>query len=345
MRIGERLLSYGAAYIIAEAGVNHNGDLALAHALVDAAADSRADAVKFQTWQTDSICAPGAAMADYQAIDGGADQYAMLKRLELPFAWHQELRDHARERGIDFLSTPDDVESARFLASLGVDVIKVGSAELTNMLHLREIGALGLPVILSTGMASIDQVRRGIDVVRSAGAADVAVLHCVSAYPAPEAAMNLAAIRTLRTELDVTVGLSDHTEGSVAAVVAVGVGIAILEKHITLDRALPGPDQRASADPVEFAALCAAVRRAETMLGTGEKRVMESERDTLRAVRRVLVYRKSLPAGTRLTAEDVTGLRTGQAGIGVDQADRWVGRVLARGVTQHSLVMDDDVVV
>jgi N,N'-diacetyllegionaminate synthase len=345
MRIGHRSIEHGAAYIIAEAGVNHNGDLGAAHALVDAAADSGADGVKFQTWLTDLICAPGATTADYQAESNGADQYAMLKRLELPFAWHEELRDHASDRGIDFLSTPDDRESARFLASLGVGALKVGSAELTNMLHLREIGALGLPVILSTGMASLDQVRRGVAAVRLAGAPDVAVLHCVSAYPAPEADMNLSAIRALRTELNVTVGLSDHTEGSLAAVVAVGVGIAILEKHITLDRTLPGPDQRASATPAEFAALCTAVRRAETMLGTGEKRVMDSERDTLRAVRRILMYTASLSAGTRLAREHLTGLRTGRPGIGVDQADQWIGRVLTRDVTGRSPVADGDAVI
>lgn len=345
MFIGNRQLRDGAAYIIAEAGVNHDGDLTAAHRLVDAAADAGADAVKFQTWITEAICAPGAATAAYQSASDGSDQYAMLKRLELPFAWHYELRDHAVARGIDFLSTPDDAASARFLASLGVRAIKVGSAELTNPSHLRQVAGLELPLILSTGMATIEQIRRALDIVRDAGAQDVALLHCVSAYPAPEAEMNLSAIRVLRDKFGVPIGLSDHTAGSLAAVVAVGVGMAILEKHITLDRSLAGPDHSASADPAEFAELCVAVRRSEAMMGSGEKHVTPSEQDTLRAVRRLLVYADSFAQGTRLTREHFTGLRTGGTGIPVGDIDQWIGRTLVREVLRHAPVVEGDAII
>lgn len=343
--IGARVARPGHAHIIAEAGVNHNGDLALAHRLVDAAADAGADAVKFQTWITDLICAPGARAAEYQAarMDTADDQYAMLKRLELPFEWHAALRDHAAERGIDFLSTPDDLESARFLAELGVPAMKVGSAEVTNLPHLRAIGAFALPVILSTGMASVDDAKAAVDAVRAGGAPSVAVLHCVSAYPAPWDELNLRAIDTLRTELRVPTGFSDHSEGTLAASVATAFGMVILEKHLTLDRAMEGPDHAASSDPREFADLVRAVRNAESMLGTGEKRMSASERDTHRAVRRVLVYTQALPAGTRVTSEMVRAVRTGGDGLGAGDADALIGRTLTRSVGAGAAVRTDDV--
>lgn len=343
--IGAHVARPGHAYIIAEAGVNHNGDLALAHRLVDAAADAGADAVKFQTWITDLICAPGARAADYQAarMSTADDQYAMLKQLELPFEWHAELRDHAVHRGIDFLSTPDDLESARFLAELGVPAMKVGSAELTNLPHLRAIGAFRLPVILSTGMASVDDARAAVDAVRAGGAPSVAVLHCVSAYPAPWDELNLRAIATLRVALGVPTGFSDHSEGSLAASVATGLGMVILEKHLTLDRAMEGPDHAASSDPREFADVVRAVRAAESMLGTGEKRMSASEADTHRAVRRVLVYAETAPAGTRVTAGLLRAVRTGGDGLAVADADAIVDRILARPVSAGSTVRWDDV--
>lgn len=343
-QIGDRVARPGHAYIIAEAGVNHNGDRDLAHRLVDAAADAGADAVKFQTWITDLICAPGARAAAYQAVrtDTASDQYAMLKRLELPYAWHAALRDHARDRGLDFLSTPDDLESARFLASLGVPVMKVGSAEATNLPHLRAMGSFGLPVIVSTGMTSTDEARAAVEALRDGGAPAVAVLHCVSAYPAPAAELNLRAMATLREMLGVPVGFSDHSEGAVAATVAVGVGMCILEKHITLDRSLPGPDHAASENPTEFAELVRRVRLAEAMLGTGEKRMSASEADTRRAVRRVLVYANDVHAGDRLVASAVRAVRTGGDGFEPNALAEIMGRTLARDVSAGTVVSRDD---
>jgi len=340
MRIGTHDITSGAAYIIAEAGVNHNGELPLAHRLVDVAADVGANAVKFQTWQTELICAPGARAAQYQH---DADQYALLKRLELPLAWHPELRDHAIARGIDSLTTPDELVSARYLVDLGVPALKVGSAEVRNIAHLSAIGAFGIPVILSSGMATLEDVQRAVMAVEASGT-QVAVLHCVSAYPAPADEMNLLAIRTLAAALDVPVGLSDHSQGNIAATTAVGIGIAILEKHITIDRRLPGPDHQASDEPAEFAALVRAVRSAERMLGTGVKQMTDSERDTHRAVRRVIVYARAIQAGTILTSGDVTARRTGADGFEAGDESRFVGRVLMHSVEQFQTLQESDYV-
>jgi sialic acid synthase SpsE len=343
MRIGERDIRNGNAYIIAEAGVNHNGSRDMAHRLIDAAADSGADAVKFQTWVTDLICAPGALRAEYQRNNEsmGEDQYSLLKQLELPFEWHPELRDHAHRRSIDFLSTPDDLVSAKYLVELGVPALKVGSAELDNISHLRAISAFGLPVILSSGMGSLEDVERAVTVVGESST-PVAVLHCVSAYPAPRNEMNLRAIGTMARALDIPVGLSDHSEGEIAATTAVGIGMAILEKHITLDRELPGPDQRASSDPREFAAMVNSVRVAEQMLGTGVKAITNSEIETRRAVRRVLVYARRLPVGARLAQEDLAALRTGAPGLDASAEMSLIGLTLTRSVERFQPVREED---
>jgi N-acetylneuraminate synthase/N,N'-diacetyllegionaminate synthase len=335
MRIGNREIGPGKpALLIAEAGVNHNGDLETAHKLVDAAADAGADCVKFQTWITDNICAPGAGKAAYQNANSPQDddQYAMLKRLELPFEWHFELKEHCRQRGILFLSTPDDIQSAEFLVKLGVPALKVGSAELTNLPHLRRMAQMGLPLILSTGMADLQQVRSALTAVAAANPVEVALLHCVSAYPAPEEEMNLRAIHTLRNEFGVPVGLSDHTEGDIAPVTAVGIGMEIWEKHITLDRNLPGPDHAASIEPHAFKELVHRIRRAEKMLGTGIKQPSRSETSTQQAVRRVLLYTMPLEPGAKLREDHLAALRTGHEGLGVEETDALIGRVLARHV-------------
>jgi len=344
MRIGDRIIGPRPCYIIAEAGVNHNGDLSMAHQLVDAAAAVGADAVKFQTWITDLICAPNAASAAYQVEGGDVDQYAMLRQLELPFEWHAELQAHARDVGVDFLSTPDDLTSAEFLVRLGVPALKVGSAELRNLPHLRALAAFGLPMIISTGMAAMEQVTLALQVVRDAGAPAVSVLHCVSAYPAPDDEMNLLSISTMREHLEIPVGLSDHTAGSLAAMLGVGLGMSILEKHLTLDHALPGPDHRASADVAEFASLVDDVRRAEVMLGDGEKRMTASERDTYQAVRRILVYLADIPAEAVLLPSMIRAVRSAVDGLGADATDRFVGRTLRRPVRAFTPVQDADVV-
>jgi N-acetylneuraminate synthase/N,N'-diacetyllegionaminate synthase len=344
-KIGDRKIGSGApCFIIAEAGVNHDGSLDQALALVDAAAKAGADAVKFQTWITEKVCKPGARKADYQQTQcpDAADQFAMLKRLELPYAWHGELKKRAGEKGIIFLSTPDEIQSARFLCELGVPVIKIGSGELTNLPFLRQLAALRRPLILSTGMGNLDDVQLALTAIQSVAQVPLALLHCVSAYPAPDDEMNLRCITTLRRTFEMPVGLSDHTTGHLAAALAAGLGMDILEKHLTLNRKLSGPDHAASADPGEFAELVQVVRKAEKMLGTGVKALAASEISTRQAVQRTLLYARDLPAGHVLAAGDMESLRCGVQGLPPDAATRIIGRTLQKAIQSGAAVVESD---
>jgi len=345
--IGERIISSSQpCFIIAEAGVNHNGDRQTAHDLIDAAASAGVDAIKFQTWITARICAQGAKKAEYQEAQcpEEADQFTMLKKLELPYDWHSELQQHARDKGLVFLSTPDEIQSAAFLCKLGIPAIKIGSAELTNHLYLRQLASLGKPMILSTGMGTLGEIRNAVAAILSVAPLPIALLHCISAYPAPEEEMNLRCLATLRQEFGFPVGLSDHTMGSTTAIVAVGVGIDILEKHLTLDKLAFGPDHSASANPMEFADLVCAVRKAEKMLGDGMKRLAPSETATRAAVRRTLIYTCGLPAGHALRLEDMEALRTGLPGLGAEEVPRLDGKYLRRAVNAGSPVSEQDFV-
>lgn len=347
IKIGTRAIGPGEpCFIIAEAGVNHNGDRQTAHDLVDAAASAGADAVKFQTWITERLCAQGAKKAGYQEAQcpEEADQFTMLKKLELPYEWHSELQQHARDKGLVFLSTPDEIQSATFLCKLGIPAIKIGSAELTNHLYLRQIAGLGKPLILSTGMGTLGEIRNAVAAIRSVAALPVALLHCISAYPAPEEEMNLRCLTTLRQEFEFPIGLSDHTMGSTTSIVAVGVGIDILEKHLTLDKLAAGPDHSASANPTEYAELVCAVRKAEKMLGDGVKALAPSEANTRAAVRRTLIYTCDLPAGHTLRLEDMEALRSGLSGLGPEDAQSLERKHLRRAVNAGSPVAELDFV-
>ena len=329
-------------FIIAEAGVNHNGDKTLARRLVLAASEAGADAIKFQTWVTDKLCRPGAAKAEYQLDSPGADQYAMLKMLELPYEWHEELRDLARDNGLIFLSTPDEIDSARFLSGIGVPAIKVGSAELDNTPFLAQLAELGKPLILSSGMGTMREVDSAVETVWRKRRIPLVLLHCVSAYPAPESEMNLRSLVTLRHAFNVPIGLSDHTQGDLAAVMGVAYGMDILEKHLTLDRTLPGPDHAMSYTPAQFQALVQCVRRAETLAGTGEKRVTESECGTRAVLRKSLYYAWSLESGTVLSTEHFLALRSEEKGLPPSQVEHLLGRSLRKGVKAGEMVGEED---
>jgi N-acetylneuraminate synthase/N,N'-diacetyllegionaminate synthase len=341
---GRRIGAGAPCLVIAEAGVNHDGDVAEAHRLIDAAAEAGADAVKFQTWITEALVRPGAPRAAYQERNdpGSADQFAMLKALELPFAEHSALKRHAEDRGLLFLSTPDDLESARFLIELGLPALKVGSAELTNLPYLRALAALGRPLLISTGMGTLLEVAQALDAVADAAEVKVALFHAVSSYPAPVGELNLRAITTLRQAFGVPVGLSDHSVGATAALCAVGLGLPLLEKHLTRDRSRRGPDHAASADPAQFAALVRELRAAESALGDGVKAPTPSEAGTVAAVRRVLVYARPLPAGHRLAPGDLLALRCGEPGLPPCAADELPGRVLARSVAAGAVTQEGD---
>ncbi|HKZ05502.1 MAG TPA: N-acetylneuraminate synthase [Methylomirabilota bacterium] len=339
LAIGGRRIGFGCpAFVVAEAGVNHNGDLDMARRLVDAAAAAGADAVKFQTFRTDALVTRSAPKAGYQAeTTGDGGQREMLARLELSPDAHAVLRDRCHERGIVFFSAPFDEASVDLLARLDVSVYKVPSGEVTNFPLLRHIAAQARPVILSTGMCTLEEVARAVETLRDAGDPPLAVLHCVSAYPAPAGETNLRAMDTLRERFRCPVGLSDHSLGVEIAIAAVARGAELVEKHLTLDRSLPGPDHRASLDPDGFAGLVRALRAVESALGDGEKRPMPSEADTRRVARKSLVAARPIRAGERLAAADVAIKRPG-TGVPPGDLPRVLGRAVLRDLAPDDVI-------
>jgi len=337
--VGEHRIGGPRVFIVAEAGVNHNGELDLALRLVDAAAEAGADAVKFQTFRTDALVSAAAPKARYQQETTGSaeTQSAMLARLELGPDAHARLRDHAARRGIVFFSTPFDEASADVLDQLGVPLFKVPSGEVTNVPLLRHVAAKGKPILVSTGMCTLDEVAVALDTIAGAGDPPVAVLHCVSAYPAPAEETNLRAMDTLRTRFRRPVGLSDHTLGVEVALAAVARGAAVLEKHVTLDRTLPGPDHRASLEPADLTRLVRGARIIEAALGDGDKRPMPCELDTRAVARRSLVATRALPAGHRLSRADLTVKRPG-TGIPPAELERVIGRTLVSPLAADELL-------
>ncbi len=290
-------------FVIAEAGVNHNGDLDLALKLCDAARAAGADAVKFQTFRAEDLVVPGAPTADYQKKQTGEqDQFAMLRKLELSPEQHERIRDHCNAIGIEFFSTPFSVEAVDLLVGLGVRRVKMPSGELTHRALVERACATGLPVLLSTGMATLAEVQEALEWARAVrgSLAGISVLHCTSAYPADDAALNLRAIVTMREALGVPIGYSDHSLGIEAALAAVSLGAVVVEKHLTLDRKLPGPDHAASLEPQEFGAMVQGIRRISAMLGDGVKAPRPQEQDAARVARRSIVAAVDIPAGAAL---------------------------------------------
>lgn len=319
-----------ACFIVAEVGVNHDGDVAMAHRLVDVAADSGADAVKFQTFDPPRLVSSAAEAAPYQRERGADTQLEMLRRLSLPDTAWKELAAHATERGLVFLSTAFDDVSLERVLELGVPALKVPSGELTNLPFIRTLAAKGLPLIISTGLATLEEV--GSAVAAADGADGICLLHCVTAYPAPVESSNLRAIETMRARFGLPVGWSDHTQGWLTAVGAVALGASVLEKHITTDRGFRGPDHEASEDPAAFEAYVRNVRAAEAALGNGVKRPVEAELPNRAAARRSYHARRDLRPGEVLRSEDVELLRpaTGLA-PDVQVAGRSVLRPVAAG--------------
>ena len=293
-------------FVIAEAGVNHNGDLDLALRLCNAACRAGADAVKFQTFRAQDLVVRGAPTAQYQARQtGDQDQFAMLKRLELSEAQHRQIKQHCDAIGIEFLSTPFSVVAADMLVRLGARRLKLSPGELTHRALVEHAAATRLPLLMSTGMGTMDEITEALQWVHAArGDLDgVVVLHCTSAYPAPDEALNLNAIRTMARDLGVPIGYSDHSLGVEAPMAAVALGASVIEKHITLDRALPGPDHSASLEPEEFTRMVQGIRRVSAMLGDGIKAPRPDELDTARVARRSVVAAMDVSPGVMLTAQ------------------------------------------
>ncbi|MDR3400906.1 MAG: N-acetylneuraminate synthase family protein [Chthoniobacter sp.] len=343
-RIGPRIIGPGQpVFIIAEAGVNHNGDLAMAHRLIDAAADAGADAVKFQTFDTERLVSARASKAGYQIENTGApgSQLEMLRRLELTADMHRELIAHAATRGLIFLSTPFDETCADLLHSLEVPAFKVSSGDLTNLPFLAHLARTGRPVLLSTGMSFLHEVEEAVRTIAAAGGTQLVLFHCVSDYPAMPEHANLRSMAALVAINTGPVGFSDHTLGAHVAHAAVALGATSLEKHLTLDKTLPGPDHLASLDPAEFRAYVATVRDVEAALGDGVKRPLGPEIGNIITGRRSLHWTRDLPAGAKIAAGDVIALRP-VAGMPPGARDGLMGQTLARAAAAGEPVQEED---
>lgn len=326
-------------FVIAEAGVNHNGDLSLARELVSVAAAAGADAVKFQTFRAERLVNRSAPQAAYQKRNMGQEltQFEMLQRLELSAEAHVDLIDHCRRLGITFLSTPFDEQSADLLEQFDVPAFKIPSGEVTNLPFLAHLARKNRPLILSTGMCTLSEVEAAVECIEREGNRGLILLHCVSNYPAAPQDINLRAMETMRTAFGLPVGYSDHTEGEAVGMAAVALGACIVEKHFTLDRTLPGPDHAASLEPLELAAFVRGVRNVEAAMGSGRKKPAASEANTAAVARKSLVAARDIVAGTLLTEECLTARRPG-TGLPPSMQTQILQRTLRRDIPAGTVI-------
>ena len=327
--------------IIAEAGVNHNGDLGRARQLIDEAAMAGADLVKFQTFSANRLVTRTAAKAEYQTqtTDKKESQYEMLRRLELSPDIHRELIDHCAARNIGFFSTAFDIESIDLLLRLGQEHFKIPSGEITNLPYLRHIGRLGKDVILSTGMSTLGEIESAIDVLEQAGTprANITVLHCTTEYPTQMSEVNLRAMQGIQKALGVDVGYSDHSPGIEVAIAAVAMGASVIEKHFTMDCNLPGPDHKASLEPDGLSAMVDAIRNIEIALGDGIKRRVPSETANMAVMRKSLVASRAIKTGDKFSTNNVSVKRPG-TGISPMRWDEVIGRTASRDFSEDELI-------
>ena len=342
------LLPENRAYIIAEAGVNHDGKIAKARKLIDIAAAAGADAVKFQIFTTDEIISKNAPLAEYQKRAGEQSQYAMVKRLELPYEAFRELKIYAEGKGLDFIVTPFDAASAAFLASLGVKALKIPSGEVTNIPFLENVAALKIFTIISTGMSTLEEIADAVAPFETAKT-PYALLHCVSSYPAPIEQINLRAMKTLEEAFHVPVGYSDHTKGIDVAVTAAKLGARIIEKHFTLNKHDPGPDHAASLEPDELREMIRIMKDknvlqnaglAQEALGTGEKKCQPCEENVRLVARRSVVMARDAAAGTVLT-DDMLAIKRPGTGIAPKRHGDVVGKTLTKDLAADTPVTAD----
>jgi N,N'-diacetyllegionaminate synthase len=326
-------------FVIAEAGVNHNGSLDLALQLVDAAKASGADAVKFQTFRADQLATRSAHKAPYQerTTANSESQFEMLQRLQLDAAAHRRLIHHCRNVGIQFLSSPFDTQSADLLETMNVPLYKVPSGEITNLPFLQHLARKSKPLILSTGMSTLGEVEEAVRVLQAAGAIQLTLLHCVTEYPAPYDEVNLRAMQTLKAAFGLRVGYSDHTSGIEIAIAAVALGAEVIEKHFTLDRSLPGPDHSASLEPVELLQMVTAIRHVEAALGTGIKAPAPCELPNISVARKSVVAARTLPTGHQLATEDLEIKRPGN-GLAPKLLPTLIGRTLRASVAKDEII-------
>lgn len=331
--------------IIAEAGVNHNGSIDLAFRLIDAAADAGADYVKFQTFKAENLVTPDAIKAEYQQKNIASDddsQFRMLKELELSQSDFRILADYCKEKNIGFLSTPFDLESIEFLKTLDMDYWKIPSGEITNYPYLVTIARIGQPVIMSTGMSNLEEVRDAVGVLCENGLSRdmITLLHCTTMYPTPFSDVNLRAMETLATFETGAVGYSDHTRGIEVPVAAVALGAQVIEKHFTLDRSMPGPDHKASLEPAELASMVTAIRNVEAALGTNVKTPSSAEIPNIPVARRSIVAKRDIRPGEIFTAENLTTKRPG-TGLSPMLWNKIIGTVSNRAYRKDEQIAPD----
>lgn len=329
-------------FIIAEAGVNHNGSLNTAKKLVDVAVNAGADAVKFQTFNAELVVSKYAPKAGYQKVATGKDesQLEMIKKLELDFNAHKELLRYCLKKKIIFISSPFDLESIDLLNKLGLKIIKVPSGEITNLPYLRKVGALKKKIILSTGMSKFMEVKQAVDILVKSGTKkkDIAVLHCNTEYPTPMRDVNLKAMQTIGNKLGVAIGYSDHTLGKEVSLAAVAMGAAVIEKHFTLDRNMSGPDHRASLEPAEFSDMVKMIRNIESAFGTGEKKLTISEKKNLAIARKSIFAASPIKKGEKFTEKNITVKRPG-LGLSPMMWDVVIGKRARRDFKAEELIL------
>lgn len=327
-------------FIIAEAGVNHNGSLETAKRLVDAAVQAGADCVKFQTYITEEDTSVFAAQADYQKQntgEGGQSQYEMLKKLELGYEEFRELKRYCGEKGILFLSSPFELRSVAFLEEIGIPFWKIASSEVTNYPFLKKIAQTGKPIVMSTGMCTLQEIRQAVDVLESCGEREIVLLQCNTEYPTPMQDVNLRAMQGLQKEFGYPVGYSDHTQGIEIPIAAAALGAVIIEKHFTLDRRMEGPDHIASLEPKELETMVHAIRNVETALGSPAKEISESERKNRTAARKSIVAARDIRRGEILTEENIAAKRPG-GGISPMRWEELLGQRAVRDFIRDEMI-------
>ena len=344
MIINNKKIGIGeSCFIIAEAGVNHNGDPKRALSMVEAAAEAGVDAIKFQTFQTELLVAKDTRMANYQSKNTGVNesQFSMLKSLELPLEAYPDILDACERNNVIFVSTPFDLPSVEALSGLGVDVYKISSGELTNHQLLRKIAEKGKPVIVSTGMSTLEDVQQALQVLCDSGANDLMLLQCTSHYPVSPEDVNVRAMKQLETRFSLPVGFSDHTLGINVSMAAVALGACVIEKHFTLDNSLPGPDHLMSLSPDSLKNMVDGIRAVELALGDGKKKVAACESDILSVARKSIHYRENLRRGVTLSENNIIMLRP-SSGVPPSRLEEFVGVILSRDVVAGEILDPND---
>lgn len=324
-------------FIIAEAGVNHNGSLELAYKLVDAAKEANADCVKFQTYITDNDTAVNCEKAEYQKTEQQESQYELLKKLELSFDDFRKIQEYCKKKGIMFLSTPFDIESLKFLEEIHMPIWKIASSEVENFQLLREMAKTHKPIILSTGMCTIEEISNAVDVLKKYGAGEIKILHCNTQYPTPMEDVNLKAMYELKSMFQCDIGYSDHTQGIEVPIAAVAMGATIIEKHFTLDRNMEGPDHVASLNPLELKEMVQAIRNVEKAIGTGKKVPSNSEKGNRIAARKSIFARCEIKKGQKFTEENIIAKRPG-GGVNPMRWEEVIGTCAVRNFKRDEMI-------